>query len=120
MRRVAGASFNLYRQSHLGDWRFEIARHVHRERFQRRDIERVQGPRATLRQLRKFDHAGQKPRQGLAAAGWRNQQHRLFPSGMSDERSLMRTNAPAALREPVFEGRRKLSFGFLPRSYGGG
>ena len=41
-RRIAGAGLDLDRQPHLGDRRLQIARDVDRERFQRRDVERVQ------------------------------------------------------------------------------
>ena len=40
--RVAGAGLHRHRQPHLGDGRFQIARHVHRQRLERRDVERVQ------------------------------------------------------------------------------
>ena len=41
-RRVAGAGLHRHGQIHLRDGRFQIARHVHRQRLQRRDVERVQ------------------------------------------------------------------------------
>ena len=41
-RRITGAGLDLDRQTHLGDRRLQIARDIDRQRFQRRDVERVQ------------------------------------------------------------------------------
>lgn len=41
-RRVAGAGLDLDRQGPFRQWRFQVARDVHRERLQRRDVEGVQ------------------------------------------------------------------------------
>jgi hypothetical protein len=41
-RCVAGVRFQPHRQCHFLDWNFQIARDVHRQRLQRRNIERVQ------------------------------------------------------------------------------
>ena len=43
--RVAGAGLHRDRQTHLGDRRFQIARHIHRQRLERRDVERVRASR---------------------------------------------------------------------------
>ena len=105
---VAGAGLHRHRQVHLGDRRFEIARHVHRQRLERRDVERVQaalagsfGPRPRSGQIGKagqIDQAGQETGQGLAAAGGRHQQHAFTPGGMLHQRQLM--GARAASRGP--------------------
>ncbi len=91
---------------------FEIARDVDRERFQRRNIERVHArwARRLLRgELRcEFDQAGQKSRQRLAAARRRDEQHGLARAcGMFDQRELMRPRRPAARGEPRSKTLRK-------------
>ena len=72
MRCVAGAGFHPDRQVHFLDGRFHIARHIHGQSFQRRDIERVQ---PLLGSRGEIDERGQKSRQRLAGAGRGDQQH---------------------------------------------
>ena len=101
-RRVAGAGLDPDRQRHLGNRRLQIARDVDGQRFQRRDVERVQPagaanataggddfwPRigcdsrltrlperfAATRFVHQFHQRRQKPCQGLARSGRGNQQ----------------------------------------------
>ena len=78
-RRIAGARFQAHAEVHLAHRRFEIARDVGRQRFQRRNVERVQlvrPLRAIRLQRREIDQARQKARQRLARAGRRDQQRR--------------------------------------------
>ena len=110
---VAGAGFHRYRQAHLRDRRFQIARHIHRQRLQGRDVKRVKGgfarapgPRPRSGQIRKagkIDQAGQKSRQGLAAAGRRHQQHAFSPCRMFGQSQLMGPRLQAARHKPVLE-----------------
>jgi len=60
-RRVAGARFGAHVEPHLRHRRFQIARHVHRQSLQRRDIERMQSARAPPWPHRQFNQRRQKP-----------------------------------------------------------
>ena len=72
-RRIAGPRFHADIETHLADRVFEIARNVDRQRLERRHIERMQALSATVLELAE---RRQEARQGLAAAGGRDQEHR--------------------------------------------
>ena len=59
LRRVAGPRLDGDRQAHLGQRRLQIAVDIHRERLQRRDIERVQS--GTGRYVASSARLGRKP-----------------------------------------------------------
>ena len=85
LRRVAGAALGPHRQPHLGDRHLEVAADVGGQRLQGRDVERVQLALALLvgevlavpAALGELDQRRQEARQGLAAAGRRDQQRAL-------------------------------------------
>ena len=109
LRRVAGAALGAHRQLHLGDRHLEVAADVGRQRLERRDVERMQlalalgvgevlaGPAA----LGELDQRGQEARQGLAAAGRRDQQRAPAAGRQLDQRQLVLPRRPAAAFEPA-------------------
>ena len=109
LRRVAGAALGPHRQLHLGDRHLEIAADVGGQRLQRRDVERVQLALALLvgevlavaAALRELDQGRQEARQGLAAAGRRDQQRALALLRQLDQGELVRPRRPAAAFEPA-------------------
>ncbi len=106
--RVAGAGFDADIEAHFGCGRFEISRDVHRQGFQRRDIERVNGAGAASGMHgTEFDQAGQETRQCLAAAGGGDQENAFATSRMLDQGKLVRARRPAFRREPFGEDRRQ-------------
>ena len=127
-RRVAGAGLDADRQTHFRYRRFEIACNIDGERFERRNIERVQaavaadvtadreetpalGHRGLRRQAPAQVHeARQKTRQRLAAAGRRDQQHRAAGLRLGQKLQLMRARRPAAAGEPARELLRKFCY----------
>ena len=115
-RRVAGAGFDPDRQLHIGDGAFKIAGDVHRQRLQRRDVERMQsaaagyaapGRRELCRGLRsgraEFHQRRQKSGQRLARAGRRDQQRRAIGLRLRQQVELMRARRPAPRRKPAQE-----------------
>src|SRR6185437_3500472 len=108
------------RKSHLGNRRLEIARHVDGERFQRRDIERVEPRASPLRQRREIDQARQETGQRLSAAGRRDQQDGFAARRMLDQSLLVGTNGPTARGKPRRENRGERGATFLTHCYGGG
>ena len=105
-RSVAAARGGGDGQRHLGDGARQIARDVGGQRLERADIERVQ-PRA--RSFGELDQAGQEPRQGLAAAGGRNQQDAVARPRGGEQIELVRARRPAPGGEPVAEAFRQCS-----------
>ena len=94
---VAGAVLNADIQAHFRHRPGQIAPDIRRQRFQRRDIERVQ-PGA--RGGGQIGQHWQKPGQSLAAAGGGNQQKRRG-LGPRQHRVLMRMQLPAARGKPI-------------------
>ena len=109
LRRVAGAALGADRQLHLGDRHLEIAADVGGQRLERRDVERMQlaltlGVRQVLARsaaLGELDQRGQEARQGLAAAGGRDQQGAPGAGRQPDQRQLVLAGSPAAAFEPA-------------------
>ena len=109
LRRIAGAALRPHRQHHLGERLFEVAPNVGRQRLQRGDIEGVQLPlaflvgevEAGLAPLRELDQRRQETRQGLAAAGRRDQQGAAPLPRQPDQGELMRARRPATAFEPA-------------------
>ncbi len=109
LRRIAGARLQPNGQPHLLDRRGEVPRDVGGERFQRRDIERVnaRGGRTRERAAREIDEARQEAGQGLAAAGRRDQQRVAPGRHRVEQRQLVRAGCPATGGEPAGKGFRK-------------
>ena len=95
---VAGARLGADGQPHLRDGVFQIALDVHRERLQRRDVERVQ---PVARALRQIDQRRQEPRQSLAAAGGRYQQSAVAGPSRLHNGKLVRVRRPSPRPEPA-------------------
>lgn len=107
--RVAGAGLDADVEADPGDGSLQVAGNVHRQRLQRRDIERMDAlPRAgraglAARALRQGDEAGQEAGQRLAGAGRGDQEHRVPRARGLQQLELMRARAPAAAFEPAGE-----------------
>ena len=97
-RRIAGAGLDADGQAEIGDRAVEVARDIHRQRFQRRNVERVQG--AAVGAALQVDQAGQKPRQRFAGPGRGDQQNVLASLGMIEQSQLMAARGPAACGKP--------------------
>ena len=110
---VAGPRLDADGQAHLLHRGGQVARDIHRQRLERRDIQRVQ---PVLRGRVQVDQARQEAGQRLAAAGRRNQQRaRAVPRGI-DQRKLMGAGLPAAAGEPG--GKRFRQCSHCPPGYG--
>ena len=120
--RVAGARLHGNRQTHLADRLAEVALDVDGERFQRRDIERVDATmrlaRLALRPHRQIGQRGQEAGQRLAGAGRGDQQNRFSGLGAGEQLDLVSARRPAAFREPVKERLREKGGGVLGREAG--
>ena len=105
-RRVAGARLDADGKPHLGDRDFEIARDVDGQRFQRRDVERVQRARGAAPRSARSTSDGRNPASVLPApvgAISSALAARAARAGRADARA-----APAARGKPGEETRRKL------------
>ena len=109
--RVARAALHRHGQPHLADGRLQVAGHVHRQRLERRDVERVHARAVRpCRAAGELDQAGQEPRQRLAAAGRRDQE-RMAPSpSLRQHVELVRSRPPSPAVEPGLESRRQQVF----------
>jgi hypothetical protein len=114
-RRVARARLDPDGQFHFGDRDLDIARHVHGERLQGRDIERVQRAGIALGQRHE---ARQEARERLAPARGRDEERRTALPRLVHERELVRARAPAPRREPGAKARRQ-QIGFVASGHGG-
>ena len=110
LARVAGATLDGDGQAHLGDGDLQIARHVHGQRLQGRDVEGVHAAAGRVvggRPVRQLDQARQEAGQGLAAARGGDEEGVLALPGGVDHGELVGARAPAAGGEPVGEDRRE-------------
>ena len=98
--RVAGSRLGAEAQPHLRDRLFQVAVHVDGQGLERRDVEGVQPVRSRLGQ---FDQRRQEARQGLAAAGGRDQEGVAALDGRLEHRQLVVVGPPAARGEPGLE-----------------
>jgi len=105
---VAGAGLVADRQAQLGDRRLQVAVDVHRQRLQRRDVQRVQ---PLARPFGELDQRGQEPGQGFPAPGRRDQQRALPRRRGAQHGELVRVRHPPPLREPAGEQRREEGVG---------
>ncbi len=103
-RRVAGAGFDRDRQPHILDRAEQIAPHIHRQRLERRDVERVQ---PLARAFDEIGETGEEARERLAGAGRRHEQGVGAGAGGIDHFELIAPRRPAAGREPVGKHRRQ-------------
>lgn len=99
LRRVACACFDTYVETHFRNRCFEVALHVYRERLERRDVERMQ-TRFTLWGFAQADEARQEASKRFTCARRRNQQGAAMCKRKVEQSQLMRTRAPAPIREP--------------------
>ena len=99
MRRgIAGAGLDPDAKAHLADRRHQVALHVHRQRLERREIERVQTrPRVFDQIVDGRQEAGQR----LAGTGRGDQQRRVARLRRLKHRQLMGARRPALAGEPV-------------------
>ena len=104
-RGVAGAGFDAHGQTHLGHRRFQIARHVHRQRLQRRDVERVERARLFRRGCAgrgrpSSIRLGRKPASVLPPPVGATSSTDSPGQPMRHQAQLMRPRRPAARGEP--------------------
>ena len=117
--RVASACFEPHRQSHFLHRNFQISRNVDCECLQRGYVKRMEPLRTHERAPARFqiawqhatftqlDQCRQKARERLAAARWRDQQHRTARFRLRQQFELMRARLPGAAREPARENVRQ-------------
>ena len=96
--RIAGAGFNANGQCHAFNRRHQIARDIHRQRLERRDVERMQ---PFARRRGQIHQRRQKTGEGLAAARRRHQQRVISRCHGIQNIKLMRPRLPAARRKPA-------------------
>jgi hypothetical protein len=96
--RIAGAGLDANIEAHLGNRVQQIALHVHRQRLQRRDIERVKPVRRPLDQ---FGQARDESCERLARAGGRDEQSMAACARGRQHIELITARSPALRREPV-------------------
>ncbi len=107
---VAGAGFHADRKTHFVDRRRQVARDVHRQGLQRRDVEGVQPVARRVvgwRALGQLHQARQEPCQGLAAAGGGDEHGMATLAGLLQHVQLVPARPPAATLEPLAEARRE-------------
>jgi hypothetical protein len=98
-------------ESHLSTGRLEIALDIDGQCLERRDVERVDAlerpsPAFSAAAVQR-DHRRQEAGQRLAGAGGRDQQRRLAPRRLVDQRQLVLARRPALGGEPAGEGLRQ-------------
>ena len=94
---VTRAGFNANGQRHIGNRRHQIARNIHRQGLQGRDIQRVQPFARCCRQIQK---CRQETGQSLAPAGGCHQQRVITARHRRQNIKLMRPRLPATRRKP--------------------
>ena len=95
---VTRAGFNANGQRHVFNRRHQIARNIHRQGLEWRDINRVQ---AFARRSSQIQKRGQEASQSLAPAGGRHQQRVITARHRRQNIKLMRPRLPATRRKPA-------------------
>ena len=97
-RRVTRAGFNANGQRHIANRRHQIARNIHRQGLERRDIKRMQ---PVTRRRRQIQQRWQKPGQRFPATCGGHQQRVIPNANRCQNIKLMRPRLPAARLEPT-------------------
>ncbi len=109
LRRIACPGFEGNRQSHFSNGDLQIALHVHRQGFQRRNIERVQRLPCRTRSDRRtglqLDQGCQETSQCFPATCRGDQKRRLLCEPCPCESQLMWSGGPATPFKPAFKDR---------------